>query len=239
MRPINGSWKSKPGNFDVLRALEVFPSSDPWGIPTIPRPRVSAWPDWMVCCDDWPRWSKAGKLPKEGIGAIHFFTDDYRFEAGWNNPARQLARWHDAQFLCSPDFSLYRDHPLAIQLWNTYRNRWMGRRFVEAGRVCIPTIGWSDEASYEFCFRGVEVRSAVIVSTVGTQAEPEAKRLFMAGYEEMCRRIRPEVVFVHGERVPDEVMDLAPVRRVPAYQVMMRENMAPAPKSYMVDGEEG
>jgi len=185
----------------------------------------------MVCVDDWPRWSKAKQLPKEGIGAIHFFTDDYRFEAAWNNPDRQLKRWHDAAILCSPDFSLYRDHPLALQLWNTYRNRFMGRRFVEAGRVCIPTIGWSDEASYDFCFRGVEHRSAVIISTVGTQgSDEETKRLFLSGYEEMVRRIRPELVFVHGERVPDDILDLTPVKRLPAYQAQMRNKIAP--KSY-------
>lgn len=237
MRPIDGNWKRRPGNFDNLRALEVFDSEDSWGIPTIPAPKLDQLPDWMVCCDDWPRWSAAKKLPKEGTGAVHFFTDDYRFETFWNNPERQLSRLHDALIMCSPDFSLYRDHPHAIQLWNTYRNRWLGRRFAESGRICIPTIGWSDAMSYDYCFRGVEVRSAVVISTVGTQgADKEARRFFIAGYEEMCRRIRPSLVFIHGERVPAEVEDWAPIRRIEAYQVAMRERAAP--KSYIIDGDE-
>ncbi len=236
MRPIDGNWKRRPGNFDPLRALEAFESSDRWGIPTIPRAKWVVQPDWMVCCDDWPRWSKTGKLPKEGVGAVHFFTDDYRFEAAWNNPDRALARWHDAQVLCSPDFSLYRDHPLALQLWNTYRNRWMGRRFSDAGRLCVPTIGWSDEDSYDFCFRGVENGSAVAISTVGTQgSDDETKRLFLVGYKEMVRRIRPDVVIVHGEQVPSEIDGLAQTCRVPAYQVTMRAQLD-APKSYIVTG---
>lgn len=238
MRPINGNWTAKPGNWDPLRALDVFDSDDLWGIPTIPAPKLEQVPDWMVCTDDWSRYSKASKLP-EGAGACHFFTDDYRFEAIWNNPERQLARLHDAAVMCSPDFSLYRDHPLAIQLWNTYRNRWVGRRCAEAGRIVIPTIGWSDETSYDFCFRGVEQGSTVIVSTVGTQgADYEAQDLFLAGYQEMVSRIEPELVIVYGQTIPDDIEGLAPMKIIAPYQVSMVARMQQAPKSYDLPGEE-
>lgn len=235
MRLINQKWNAKPGNWDPLRALETVATEDFWGIPTIPAPKLrdDQIPDWMVCCDDWSRFSKAGKFPKEGAGACHFFTDDYRFEAFWNNPPRQLARLHDAPVMTSPDYSLYRDHPLAIQIWNTYRNRWVGRKCADAGRIVIPTIGWSDANSYDFCFRGVERGSMVVVSTVGTQgSDDEAKELFVAGYQEMVDRILPELVIVYGSSIPDEIEDIAPYKVITPFQVFMAERMKAAPKSY-------
>lgn len=233
MRPIHGNWKVLPGNWDPLRALESFPSSDDWGIPTIPSPDLPAIPEWGVCCDDWSRFSKSGKLRSDGLGICHFFTDDYRFEACWNNPDRQLARLHDATVMSSPDFSLYRDHPRAIQLWNTYRNRWVGRRFAEFGRIVIPTISWSDESSYEYCFRGVDPGSVVIVSTVGTQgADPEASRLFLAGYQEMCRILEPRLVLVYGEKIPMEILTIADIKQIIPYQVQLAARCWPAPSYY-------
>ena len=43
--------------------------------------------------------------------------------------------------------------------------------------------------------------SAVLcaVSSVGTQANAESKRLFLRGYEEMMKRLSPEWVIFYGE----------------------------------------
>lgn len=66
-----------------------------------------------------------------------------------------------------------------------------------------PTISWSDEASYDWCFDGEPVGSIVAVSSVGTQNNKESKQLFLRGYDEMLKRLEPKWVIFYG-RVPKE-----------------------------------
>ena len=51
---------------------------------------------------------------------VHFYTDDYRFESVWNNSENYLRFLKLFGGVITPDYSLYRDLPLAIQIWNTY-----------------------------------------------------------------------------------------------------------------------
>ena len=62
----------------------------------------------------------------------------------------------------------------------------------------IPTISWSDEASFEWCFDGEPVGGLVAVSSVGTQMNATARALFMAGYKEMLKRLNPSGILFYG-----------------------------------------
>ena len=77
-----------------------------------------------------------------------------------------------------------------------------------------PTISWSDENSYEWCFDGEPRGGIVAVSSVGTQKSKESQRLFLRGYEEMVKRLEPTWVIFYG-KVPEEC-DWN-VIRIPAY----------------------
>ena len=67
----------------------------------------------------------------------------------------------------------------------------------------IPTVCWSDEKTFEWCFDGEPVGSTVAVSSVGTQNSKTAKAAFLAGYEAMCDRLRSEAILLYGN-VPEE-----------------------------------
>lgn len=55
---------------------------------------------------------------------VHFYIDDYRMEGLYYNPDKSLHRLAQYKFLISPDYSLYRDMPKAVQLFNVFRSRW-------------------------------------------------------------------------------------------------------------------
>src|SRR5437016_6119311 len=78
---------------------------------------------------------------------VGFYVWDDKLERLWRDPARQIAHFLTAGVgaLIEPDFSLWADAPLAEQLWNTYRTRWMGRYWQEAGIPVIPNLNWSNE----------------------------------------------------------------------------------------------
>lgn len=140
----------------------------------------------------------------------HFYLDDYRFEHTWNRPEpgwRHVSRYYAA---CSPDFSLYPDWPLPVQIWNTYRSRWVARYWQEQGTRVIPTVNWSDEASFAFCFDGIPDGQALTIS-VADLRRPHVERRFRAGVEAMVERLRPRLLIVYGSLPFDPGCDLVEV----------------------------
>ena len=53
--------------------------------------------------------------------AVHFFIDDYQFDALWRNVDRYVDKLRQFQYVLTPDFSTYTDFPKAIQIYNHYR----------------------------------------------------------------------------------------------------------------------
>lgn len=141
------------------------------------------------------------KNPAEKI--IHCFVHDYQFSRYWNRPDNYIQRLSQFRAVCSPDFSTYTDMPLAMQIYNHYRKHWIAAYWQRHGITVYPSISWSDERSFEWCFDGEPRRSVVVISSVGTQADKKSKRLFIRGYEEMMDRLKPLCVICYG-RVPKE-----------------------------------
>ena len=53
---------------------------------------------------------------------LHFFLDDYQFERVWKEPNKYLERISRFKYVIAPDFSLYVDHPRAVQISTTIEN---------------------------------------------------------------------------------------------------------------------
>ena len=100
--------------------------------------------------------------------------------------------------MLTPDFSLYIDFPVALQIYNHYRKHFIGAYLQSIGVKVFPTIAWSDENSYTWCFDGEPIGGCVAVSSVGTQADADSKRLFMRGYDAMLERLNPETIIFYG-----------------------------------------
>ena len=96
----------------------------------------------------------------------------------------------------TPDFSMYTEMPTALQLYNCFRNRWVGAFLQSKGVTVLPTVRWGDLESFNYCFDGIEKGCIVAVSTVGLRND---KANFLLGYNEMFRRIHPEAVICYGK----------------------------------------
>ena len=163
-------------------------------------------------------YAKTAKDPAGKI--VHCFVDDYQFSRYWNKPDVYIPRLLEFAAVCSPDFSTYTDMPLAMQIYNHYRKHWLAAYWQMHGITVYPTISWSDESSYEWCFDGEPIGGVVAVSSVGTQANKESKRLFLRGYEEMMKRLSPKWVIFYGI-VPPEC-DWNVIRISPHYDDIVR-----------------
>jgi len=134
---------------------------------------------------------------------VHFFLDDYQFERVWNYPQKYIERFKKHGGVLSPDFSMYLDMPLALQIFSVYKNRWIGAYMQNCGIKVIPTISWGTSESYDFSFQGVEVGSIVAISTVGVLNNSYSKKVFVEGYNEMIKRLKPEKILIYGKSIPE------------------------------------
>lgn len=208
-------WAQPPGNWDRLNCRALFPSGNEWGIPDLAA--ATELPDGLASyssraeCDAAERANRAG-----GKVALHYFIDDYRFEACWSKPERALPRVQRVGLALTPDFSLWRDMPLGMQLWQAYRARWCGAWMAAHGARVIPTAGWSDARSYAFAFAGIAAGSVVAISAVGTGRDPVARGLFASGYRAMLDAVRPAAVLCYGPLPATVAGEGPPVRCYPS-----------------------
>lgn len=200
-------WRTLPGNFDRLHTFAIFESDNEYGIPVV---RKETWI---------PRWLHpyGVRIRTEEIptgGAIHFFLDDYRFETVWSRPFDTLESPKKMGRVLSPMFSTYRDWPKALQIFNTYRNRWTAAFWQDHDIAVIPTVCWSDEASYDWSFAGIPVGSTVATSAVGV-TDDVSERYFERGYREMIARLQPHHVVFYGNKISEQLQALAPITMYP------------------------
>ena len=130
---------------------------------------------------------------------IHFFTQDWLFEMVYSKPEAAMEKLDQYYALFTPDFSLYANMPLALQLYSTFKNRWCGAFWQKQGMKVVPTLNWSTPDSFDFCFDGVEKGSVVAVSTY--YAEGYEKE-FMTGYNKMLEVIQPSAILCYGDPFP-------------------------------------
>lgn len=154
--------------------------------------------DELPSIDTWLEFEKAKKLrvkPKKT--GVHFFEYDFKFECVWNFPDRYADVLSAYDCILAPDFSIYVDIPRAVQIYNHYRKHWISAYWQDKGLTVIPTMCWGYEDTYDFCFDGEPMNSIVAVSNIGCNQETELKKMWIAGYEEMLKRLQPKEILVY------------------------------------------
>lgn len=191
----------------AFREDAIFPSSNEWGIPDLREDRLAT----VVPVGVWGGEGDKSRnriflhgtaSPKRvGKGAVlAFYVEDHRFEAVWNNAVEFVETLHSFAWssVITPDFSLWRDDPLAVQIFNLYRSRWVARYWQEAGIKVIPNIGWSDERTYGPIVSGIPQGCPVISVQCRTTRDAKGQALFLKGINHVLSQIKPKNVVLYG-----------------------------------------
>ena len=155
-------------------------------------------PERSIDVDRWIPFSAASSRKLNSSTGIHMFLHDFQFERLWNKPTQYIQMLQTAGAVFSPDFSMYTDTPMALNLYNHYRKHWLAVFWQLNGIKVIPTICWADEKSFGWCFDGEPEKGIVAVSSIGVMKDKRATDLFLAGYQEMMRRLRPIRILFMG-----------------------------------------
>lgn len=114
----------------------------------------------------------------------------------WNEPLKYVGLLQSCGALCTPDYSVYASMNKNDIQHNIYQNRWLGCLWQDYGCTVIPTISWATEETYDICFSGAEQGGIVIISTLGCTDNTD---IFMAGFDEMKKRLKPSLIIVYGK----------------------------------------
>lgn len=145
-------------------------------------------------CKDFDKW-------------VVFYEHDKNFERLWNNPKAYIEKLKKFNGVISPDFSLYRNMPLVMQQWNTYRGRAIAVWLQNNGIEVIPNVRFSDERSYEFCFDEIEKNKTIAVGTHGCIKTREDKIFFKIGLAVLVNVLAPKTIIVYGA-APDNIFKI-------------------------------
>ena len=138
---------------------------------------------------------------------VHFYEDDYLFERLWNNPQKYLEKLSRFNGVILPDFSLYRDMPFVMQLWNIYRSRAIGCWLQNNGVTVIPNIRYGDRRTFRICCDGIGSGGVIAIGTHGTIKNKEDKRIFTEGLSSVVKIVSPSVIIVYGS-APDDIFSV-------------------------------
>ena len=153
--------------------IAAFEAENEYGFPEIfpvtERVRCDHWIDF----DTARRTMKPGakRPPANGTGGIHFYISDYKFNCLWDYPNR------------------YYDFPVALQIFNKYRNHWLSAYYSVHGISMIPNITVSTPNCYEWSFCGYPKKSVVAFSDIGSMSDPELRSIIYSAYDNMILRL--------------------------------------------------
>jgi len=175
-------------NTFALRQLELSPQH---GIPLLAR------------CDYVPTalfpWEEKSKY--KGHGAIHFYCEDAYLNSIWDSAAKYPvpAVVQRAGAALTPDYSVFTDWPMALNLWQVYRARLLGALWQSHGVLVVPSLMWGEVVhGADFLFEGLPVGGTFAIST-GHTILIEDQAIFRSFYSEALRRCKPDLVVVYGQ----------------------------------------
>ncbi len=176
-----------------------------FGIPVIKKPKTIIIPKRIV---PFTKLSKANSFED----AVAFYEMDPEFSDVLINPDNYIDPLQKHIFI-SPDCSLYRNAPYAVQVANVYRSRAIGSYYQRHGAYVIPQIRWGNSLTYTtevfpeaVAFLGVEKHSIVAIGSYGCSQTRDDKNHLKAGLEAMLMTLEPVVVLVYGS-MPKKIFD--------------------------------
>lgn len=144
------------------------------------------------------RFSDACREKKDYNQWVMFYENDFEFERIWNQPRRYLRILSKFEGVITPDFSLYYDMPLAMQIWNIYRSRAIGSWLQHNGVRVIPNIRVGARDTMEVSCTGIPKHNIIAMGTLGCLDDLAYREKFEQNVEIITELLEPETIVVYG-----------------------------------------
>ena len=138
---------------------------------------------------------------------IHFYEYDQIIERLWNHPNKYLPYLKRFSGVILPDFSLFADMPLIMQLNNILRSRMIGSWLQDNGVNVIANIRYGDERTYKVSCIGVSKNSTIAIGTHGSMKNPLSRELLEGGIPTVFNILHPNNLVIFGT-TSNKIIDL-------------------------------
>jgi hypothetical protein len=217
--------ESLPGSFNLklMQEMEFFtePGLPPWGLPLLRNDMFmqfedindnletwggSATKDWEVPNQQWfYNWgidSTSGMKDISNV-IIAFYCWDHYFESWWDKPEVFSAKALNSgiKYICTPNFSQWGNRPRAVNLYELYRSRSLGRYFQEVGlKICVDvTWPWGDlEYQEKFVLNSLPKNIPLISMEVQTESELLVDKLAIQQYQKVFDVVEPQGAIIYA-----------------------------------------
>lgn len=129
---------------------------------------------------------------------VHFYEDDYRFKRFWTSPDVYFPRLQGFAGVISPDFSVYRNMPVALKMHQVYRNQLLGARMQADGLNVIANVRLSGRDSIPYAIAGTPRNSTVAVGLHGVTRDRDNRRHVIEEIGIICAELAPSHLVVFG-----------------------------------------
>lgn len=147
------------------------------------------------------RFSERSKCIGKGQ-ALMVFEDDYKYKhLLWDRLEQTTATLTKFDCLFTPDFSLYVDAPLHLNLDSIYKSRFVGAYWQKCGFNVIATASWAGANSFPWCFEGLPQHSVIAVCGVGNRWSRAAMQLWLYGIRQVEELLLPTTIIIYGKEI--------------------------------------
>lgn len=204
--------KSKRAKEDVFGAHLLkgaeYDLESGWDIPYVDTPEDLKLPEKMI------GYQKSQQCSGRENAYLHFYHKDHIFDGRMGiwyalvfntffKKGFRLEKLNGYRAIITPDFSMYYDMPIIMQMWNLLRSRIVGFYLTKLGYTVVVNVRWTNKRSFSYCFAGLRRNHIIAVSTLGCLRSNSDKELFLPGLEELIKRIHPEYIVLYGSLTED------------------------------------
>jgi hypothetical protein len=129
---------------------------------------------------------------------VHFYEDDYRFIRLWNDPEACFTLLEPFAGIISPDFSLYRNMPVAQKVDHTYKNHLLGARMQADGFNVIANVRLSGRSSIPYALAGAPRQSTIALGLHGCTRDLQNRPLVNEEVRIICDELSPSHIVIYG-----------------------------------------
>lgn len=133
--------------------------------------------------------------------AYHNFANDDALEYPfWRNLEQTVHDMTVSYTSCviAPDFSMYVDMPMAVNIYNVYRQRLATAYGQRCGLEVVPVASWGDANSLSYCFEGLPTDSFIAVCGIGHNHCAAATRLWEYAIRTLVEQKQPRAIIIYG-----------------------------------------
>jgi hypothetical protein len=145
---------------------------------------------------------------------ICFYERDREFENVWTHPRDYISMFRRFGGIIGFDFSLYRDMPLADQIFNTMRGRKLCYFYQKNGVKVIPNVRLGSEETSKFYLDGLPENSVLAVGTHGQTKNREDLGFIIKCLSGAVERLKPSLIIVYGS-APADITGLLDYHKIP------------------------